>query len=135
MREKPGEFSLVQIRLKDKFTNHGIISSLIVRYIEGAAFIENWVMSCRVFKRGLENVAINAVCALAKSRNCRWLIGEYIPTPKNGFVAKLYEEFGFARLDGGAPGKLLDPKGAAYRTAVEAFGRQEHCIRVHSPIV
>ena len=132
---KPAEFSLVQIRLKDKFTNYGIISSLIVRYIEGAAFIENWVMSCRVFKRGLENVVINALCALARSRNCQWLIGEYIPTSKNGFVAKLYEEFGFARLNGGAQCKLLDPKGTAYRTTVETCGQREHCIRVHSPIV
>ncbi|MGH8670868.1 MAG: HAD-IIIC family phosphatase [Burkholderiales bacterium] len=132
MRDRPGEFSLVQIRLKDKFTNYGIISSLIVRIAGDSAFIENWVMSCRVFKRGLESVAINAAFALAKSRHCKWLIGEYIPTPKNGFVSKLYEELVFARFDNAAAKDFVEPKSIAYRAPVETFKQRDHHIRVHS---
>ena len=131
---RPHEFSLIQIRLKDKFTNYGIISSLVVRYAGDSAFIENWVMSCRVFKRGLEHVAINAIHALAISKRCKWLVGEYVPTKKNGFVSKLYEEFGFVPFDDAAANSLLDLKGTAYRVLVEKFKQHDSYIRIHSTI-
>mgnify|MGYP007034194252 CR=1 FL=1 len=87
------------------------------------------------FRRGLESVVADAVQACPKARNCKWIVGEYIPTPKNAYVSKLYEELGFARFDDGVAPDLLDPKGIAYRVAVDTFARREHRIRVHSLIV
>ena len=46
----------------------------------------------------------------------RRLIGEYIPTSKNGMVAKHYDRLGFAALDAGPDGRtswVLDLAGFA----------------------
>lgn len=130
-RDQAEAWSLIQIRLKDKFTNYGIISSLLVRYHADLAFIENWVMSCRVFKRGVEDVAINAVHELAKARGCNGILGEYVPTKKNAYVARLYEELGFSVADHSSAPDLLAKEGVALRVLVRDFVPRRHHIRVH----
>ena len=103
-REKADEYALIQIRLKDKFTNYGIISSLLLRLVNKSVFIENWVMSCRVFNRNVESVAADAIISWAASKSAIRIVGGYIPTQKNSYVANLYEKLGFKPLSSG----LLD---------------------------
>ena len=64
--------------------------------------IENWVMSCRVFGRELEFEAMNIAVEAAKERGVRALVANYIPTPKNDVISKLYLEPGLHR--GRSPG-------------------------------
>lgn len=82
---------LLHVRLRDRFTNFGIIAAVVLRYSGDVAFIENWAMSCRVFKRGIEDATFNAIVAAAQGHGAQWLATEYIQTAKNGYVADLPE--------------------------------------------
>lgn len=86
-------------RLTDKFGNHGLVSSLIA-IVEGDALrIDSWLMSCRVFSRGAEQAMFNHLVDVALERGLRALVGQYIPTAKNGVVAPLYKSLGFDQVD------------------------------------
>ncbi|MHC1772695.1 MAG: HAD-IIIC family phosphatase [Flexilinea sp.] len=87
---------LMRGTLRDKFSNYGLISALILhKQPDNILFIETWVMSCRVFKRDLERALMNHIVIVAEKWNCRTVTGEYIPTAKNSFVSDLYQELGF----------------------------------------
>lgn len=83
--------------LKDKFGDHGLISVVILdKQADGILFISQWLMSCRVLKRGMEEFIVNKIMKTAGANGFRKVIGEYIPTPKNAMVQDLYEKMGFA---------------------------------------
>lgn len=86
--------------LNDKYGDYGLISVVIMDK-RGAdeLFISEWLMSCRVLKRGMEEFIVNDIMQIAKSMGCKRVIGEYIPTPKNSMVANLYERMGFNKHD------------------------------------
>jgi FkbH-like protein len=86
---------LIYFSHSDKFSNYGIVSCLILIHLNNVLFIDTWVMSCRVLKRQLEHLAMNVIYDIAKRSNCELIIGEYIPTEKNGLVHDLFEKFGF----------------------------------------
>ena len=85
------DYDVMHVRLGDRFSNYGIIASVVLRYSENIAFIENWVMSCRVFKRGVEDATLNAIVTAALAHGARWLAAEYIRSAKNSYVANLLD--------------------------------------------
>ena len=89
------EYSLFTVSLKDKFSNYGIIACIVLHFEKDVCFIENWVMSCRVLKKGIENYSIEKIVETAKKHGCKKIIGEYLKTKKNSMVEKLYEDLGF----------------------------------------
>jgi FkbH-like protein len=92
----PASFGL-QIRLLDRFGDNGIIAIVIGRTTSPATItIDTWLMSCRVLGRGVEPTTLNLVAAQARALGATHLIGEYIPTKKNGMVRNHYEGLGFA---------------------------------------
>jgi FkbH-like protein len=83
------------VRLADKFGDHGLIA-VVIGQIEGDLLsIDTWLMSCRVLKRQVEEVTLNEVMRLASSRQCKKVVGAYIPTAKNQMVKDLYPSLGF----------------------------------------
>ena len=73
--------------LKDKFGDYGLISGVIMKkQDDDTLFIDTWLMSCRVLKRGMEEFIINNVVNKAKEEGYSKIIGEYIKTPKNAMV-------------------------------------------------
>lgn len=88
----------LKIELEDKFSRYGIISCIILKKEEDVCFIDTWVMSCRVLKRGVENLAFKSIIESAKGWGCEKIIGEYIPTKKNKMVENLYEQLGFEKI-------------------------------------
>ncbi len=85
--------------LKDKFGDHGLISVVILdKRTDSSLFVSQWLMSCRVLKRGMEEFTINKILQTAAEQGFRKVTGEYIPTPKNAMVRDLYEKLGFARV-------------------------------------
>ena len=100
MLAAPGTLSL-QLRLRDRFGDNGLVSVLILRSPDGRPErleIDTWVMSCRVFGRQLEHEALNIVVASAQRAGVAEIIGTYAPTAKNPVVSDLYEKFGFRRV-------------------------------------
>ncbi len=101
-----------QVRLKDRFADHGMISAIIVR--TGDVWtIENWVMSCRVLERGVEAAIIGQLARLAVQTGAREIVGLYRPTARNGLVKELYPRLGFetvATAEDGAATYRLRPE-------------------------
>ena len=92
------KYITVYIRLKDRFGDNGVIS-LAVGEIRGEELhIILWLMSCRVLKRGVEDLMLDTLVDSAKKSGCRKLIGYYYPTAKNSMVKELYSRFGFTLI-------------------------------------
>ena len=95
----------VQLRLVDRFGDNGIIGIVIGRLRDDAdLLIDTWLMSCRVLGRQVEPTTLNLVAVLAKAHGARRLVGEYIPTAKNGMVRDHYARLGFSSLGEGSSG-------------------------------
>lgn len=95
----PGNLAL-QFRLRDRFGDNGLVSVLLLASDNRHTWrIENWVMSCRVFGRQLEDEALNVAAEAAAGRGISRLVAEFIPTAKNKVVADLYERLGFACIE------------------------------------
>jgi FkbH-like protein len=86
--------------LEDIYGKYGLICFVILQKIQGdALFINSWIMSCRVLKRGMERFTLNTIITIAKELNCKKIIGEYLPTNKNGIVKDHYKELGFTEKE------------------------------------
>jgi FkbH-like protein len=83
------------VRLKDRFGDHGLISIVIGEKAGDAMQVDTWLMSCRVLKRGVEEIVLNELVRLAKWKDCSSLLGTYLPTPKNEMVRDFYGKMGF----------------------------------------
>ncbi len=95
-RQKGFAFSL-----KDKFGDNGLIAVVILQEKDAdTLFIDTWFMSCRVLKRGMENFTLNTIVAWAKEHGYHRIVGEYLPTPKNGMVKEHYPRLGFIQMEG-----------------------------------
>ena len=88
-------YELLTIKLEDRFSKYGIIGCVILQLKDDTCFIENWVMSCRVLKKGVENYTIERIVEIAKNRGCSKVLGEFLQTKKNSMVSDLYELLGF----------------------------------------
>jgi FkbH-like protein len=102
----------LQIRLLDRFGDNGIIAIVIGRMLDDEAVtIDTWLMSCRVLGRQVEPTTLNLVAAQARALGAKRLIGEYIPTKKNGMVREHYARLGFtvvSRAEDGGNVAVLD---------------------------
>jgi FkbH-like protein len=96
-----------QLRLIDRFGDSGIIAIVVGRLVdEEDVLIDTWLMSCRVLGRQVEPTTLNLVAVLAREIGGRRLIGEYIPTTKNGMVKDHYRKLGFCPVDGAGANTL-----------------------------
>lgn len=93
------DYGLLAASLQDKFSDYGWIVSVILQKQENVCFIDTWVMSCRVLKRGLEYLVFQHIYDWACEHNCNSIVSEYIPTEKNVLVRNLYPELGFIEID------------------------------------
>ncbi len=83
------------MRLRDKFGDSGISGVLVAMKEEDVYRIDQWLMSCRVLGRRIEEIMLTGLFRQAAANGAAAVVGEYIPTAKNGQVAKLYPKFGF----------------------------------------
>jgi len=91
-------YMVFDFSLKDKYGDYGLVSMVVLKKQDGNFFIENWLMSCRVLKRGLEGYVLNTLAERALAAGALSLIGEYLPTPKNNMVKDFYPNLGFTPL-------------------------------------
>lgn len=96
------KYFTLSFSLKDKFGDYGLISVVIMeKQDEKTLFLNTWLMSCRVLKRGMEEFIINKVIETARENGFEKVIGEYIKTPKNSMVENIYSKLGFTDLGDG----------------------------------
>lgn len=90
----------LQLRLLDRFGDNGVIAIVIGRLqTNNDLLIDTWLMSCRVLGRQVEPTTLNLIAREAAKLGARRLMGEYIPTSKNGMVKDHYAKLGFTVVD------------------------------------
>ncbi len=99
--KESNEYITQYYTLRDKFGDHGLISVVILKKQNDALFVENWLMSCRVLKRGMEEFIANNIILAAKEAGFKKVVGQYIRTAKNSMVEKLYPSLGFEEVGEG----------------------------------
>jgi FkbH-like protein len=109
------------VRLADRFGDNGLISVFAARADGPELWIELWLMSCRVFNRGVEQLLCTHVVERARAAGYRVLHGLYVPTERNALVKDHYSSLGFtaAVACDGAEHWTLVPE--AYRPQVTAI--------------
>jgi FkbH-like protein len=88
----------LQFRLTDSFGDNGIISVIMGKLDQANTnrmIIDSWLMSCRVLGRHVETACLNVLVAKAKDLGVTEIVGEYIPTAKNGMVRDHYGKLTF----------------------------------------
>lgn len=112
--EDPGHLSLI-VRLSDRFGDHGLIAVLTAHVDGRRLVVDDWLMSCRVLKRGVECLLRNRLVERACERGLDEIRGSFIPTGRNELVRDLYADLGFRVIDETPEGTeySLDPRSAA----------------------
>lgn len=110
--------------LNDKFGDNGIVSILIAKIVGDSVNIELFVLSCRVFKRGMEFAMMNALADLLRLKEIKTIQGYFIPTNKNKIVSELYKSMGFREVE-----KARD-SGTVWQCAVNEYSVIKHKIKV-----
>jgi FkbH-like protein len=110
---KSNQYALFTVSLMDKFSNYGVIACIVLRFKEESCIIENWVMSCRVLKKTVENYTACKVAETARQKGLKNIRSEYLASKKNGMVSCLYEDLGFDKTEevGDAKRYILDEEG------------------------
>ena len=88
------------VSLVDRFGDNGLISVLLAKVERDSLVIDTWVMSCRVLKRGVEQLLLNHLVSCARERGLTRVLGEFRPTPKNALVRDHYSALGFIQVGG-----------------------------------
>jgi FkbH-like protein len=96
---------VLTIRSADRFGDNGVVGAIFLRRENGALSIENFLLSCRVFSRGIEQACLAAVLRDARAHGDEAVLGAFRPTAKNGVVREFYPRHGFtaAAADPEAP--------------------------------
>jgi FkbH-like protein len=97
--------------LSDRFGDHGLISVVTLEHGPEALRISNWLMSCRVLSRGVEDFVLGKVVEVARKLGVPRINAEYIPSAKNGMVRDFYARMGFEEVsnENGRTQWVLEP--------------------------
>ncbi|MCQ4209136.1 HAD-IIIC family phosphatase [Streptomyces longispororuber] len=99
----PGRLVLA-IRAQDRFGDNGLVGAVFAERDADALRIDNVLLSCRVFARGIEQAALTALLAHARDTGAPAVVASYRPTAKNGKVRDLYPSLGFDTVRTGDDG-------------------------------
>lgn len=82
-------------RVSDKFGDSGLTGIVSIEAEKKKARIVDFILSCRVMGRKIEETMLHMVASYAKSLNCEELYAKYLPTPKNKPCLSFLETSGF----------------------------------------
>ena len=93
-----GDVLTLSFSLSDRHGDCGLVGVIIARREgDGELFLDTFLMSCRVLRRGVEECMMNTLFSEARELGVPAVNAEYLPTQKNGMVAELLPRFGFTR--------------------------------------
>ncbi|PRY34873.1 HAD-IIIC family phosphatase [Umezawaea tangerina] len=87
----------------DRFGDNGLVGAVFLRREGDAVRIDNFVLSCRVFARGIEQTCLAEVLRRAAATGATHVLASHRPTAKNHGVGEFYPRNGFTPVgeDGG----------------------------------
>ena len=90
---------VLYFKLSDKFGDNGLISVIIFHKHDLNIVIDNWVMSCRVLGRQMEEFVVNELVRISKKYGAKKLLGEFVSSGRNNLVAELFKKLGFKKVE------------------------------------
>lgn len=91
---------LLTIRVRDRFGDSGLVGVVCYRRAGTVGHIDNFLLSCRVFSRGVEQTCLSALLRHAKDTGADTVLAQYLPSAKNHDVKEFYPRNGFEPVDG-----------------------------------
>jgi len=111
------------VRLADRFGDHGLVSVLIAAHRGSAVEIDDWLMSCRVLKRGVERMLLCRVADWARDHGANELRARFLPTGRNELVRTLLDDLGFERC-------TESDEAISYRLVLANFEPPQHFVNM-----
>jgi FkbH-like protein len=93
---------VLAIHSGDRFGDNGLVGAIFTRRVADDVHIDNFLLSCRVFGRGIEQACLAALLRQARDGGAGAVLGSYRPTAKNSGVKDLYPRYGFRPVPGPA---------------------------------
>ncbi|QQM39633.1 HAD-IIIC family phosphatase [Streptomyces liliifuscus] len=87
---------VLAVRAADRFGDNGVVGAVFTHRRGDTVHIDNFLLSCRVFSRGIEQTALCAVLRHARAHGARAVRANHRATPKNTKVKDFYPRNGFA---------------------------------------
>ncbi|GGV94194.1 HAD-superfamily phosphatase, subfamily IIIC:FkbH [Streptomyces narbonensis] len=89
---------VLTIRSGDRFGDNGVVGAVFARSAADGTelHVDNMLLSCRVFARGIEQATVAALLAHARATGVRTVHASYRPTAKNRNVRDFWPSMGFA---------------------------------------
>ncbi|MEV8361728.1 HAD-IIIC family phosphatase [Streptomyces niveus] len=97
VRERLGstDHLVLAVRSRDRFGDNGVVGALFAHREDDALRIDNMLLSCRVFARGIEQATIAALLEHAVDSGAAEVRASYRPTAKNHKMRAFYPSLGF----------------------------------------
>ncbi|MFN6560893.1 MAG: HAD-IIIC family phosphatase [Nostoc sp. ChiSLP01] len=93
---------IIGIESQDRFGDNGIVGCVFTRQPidnKSELYIDNFLLSCRVFSRGIETISLEHILQQAQAANIEKVYAEYIPSSKNQKVHDFYKKHGFELVE------------------------------------
>ena len=89
------DYLLTMVYAGDRFGDHGMVATSLVRRNGPEWVLDSLLMSCRVIGYGIETSLLAYICEVAQLAGAATLIGEFVPSAKNQPARDLFERHGF----------------------------------------
>lgn len=99
-RREDAGWRIYTARASDRFSDHGLVGSAMVRIDGDAWHIDNLVLSCRVIGHGIETALITTIAQDARAAEMPRVTGELIRSARNAPAQEFYSANGFTRIEG-----------------------------------
>lgn len=96
------DHAVLAVEVSDRFGAEGVVGGVWLDRGAQGWVIRNFVLSCRVLSRGVEQAVLQYVADRARRAAAVMLEAHFRPTERNAPAAALYPATGFVRLDGGS---------------------------------
>lgn len=83
------------IHASDRFGDNGLVGAVFARRDDDLLRIDNFLLSCRVFSRGIEDACLARILRGARSAGIGAVLAEYRASDRNRRVAGFYPRHGF----------------------------------------
>jgi FkbH-like protein len=87
--------------VEDRFGSAGLTGVLGLRSQGATTYLEDFVLSCRVMGRRIEETMVHFACGIAREAGAREIRAEYLATPKNAPCLDFWLRSGFERIGDG----------------------------------
>jgi FkbH-like protein len=91
--------NIISVSVKDKYGDSGLTAIAIIKEKGKHAYIDSFIMSCRIMGRNIEQALMNFLITTYEKKGFDIIESAYYPTIKNKPVINFYENSGFEVLN------------------------------------